>query len=43
MIRLAPPLVIDRKDLDWVLDQVAAVLTTADPNAVGDEALVVAS
>ena len=26
VVRLAPPLVIERADLDWGLDQVAAVL-----------------
>lgn len=35
VIRIAPPLVIEREDLDWALEQIATVLTAADPATVG--------
>jgi len=33
VIRLAPPLIISKADLDWGLDQIRAVLTATDAEA----------
>jgi len=42
VIRIAPPLVIGRDDLDWALERVERVLAAADPATVGAEATVTA-
>jgi ornithine--oxo-acid transaminase len=37
IIRLAPPLVITREDLDWAIDQLEAALEECNPAGTGTE------